>query len=177
MARVAFVVTTCHEFEGIKALSATLKQHGHTSDCFITSEEKDFEGAVRDWRPDVVGIYATTGQERWCYPLIERWRRDLGHLKVVMGGPHPSFETDVLRDEEHVDATIKGEAEFAMLDLVNAWEANNPIGDILNIGVMRDGIPFQNMIRPIVQDLDTLPFPDVDIFYRYPFLRNKRVLQ
>jgi radical SAM superfamily enzyme YgiQ (UPF0313 family) len=38
-------------------------------------------------------------------------------------------------------------------------------------------VPVQNPIRPVVQDLDTLPFPDVDIFYKYPFLRGKRVLQ
>jgi radical SAM superfamily enzyme YgiQ (UPF0313 family) len=25
--------------------------------------------------------------------------------------------------------------------------------------------------------LDTLPFPDVDVFYKYPFLRSKRVMQ
>jgi len=177
VARVAFVVTTCHEFEGIKALSATLKEHGHESDCFITSEERDFERSVADWQPDVVGVYATTGQERWSFPHVDVWRRELPHLKVVMGGPHPSFDIDVLRDEEHVDATIKGEAEHAMLDLVEAWAADRSIAEIPNVAYLRDGVPHQNMIRPIVQDLDTLPFPDVDPFYKYPFLRNKRVLQ
>jgi len=177
MARVAFVVTTCHEFEGIKVLSAALKARGHAADCFITSEERDFERAVREFAPDVLGVYATTGQEKWAYPLTEALRKDLGHLKVVVGGPHPSFDIEMLRDAEHVDATIKGEAEGALVDLVEAWEANRPIADIPNVAYLRDGRPFQNPIRPIVQDLDTLPFPDVDLFYKYPFLRNKRVLQ
>ena len=177
MARVAFVVTTCHEFEGIKALSAQLKRRGHESDCFVTSEERDFEGAVLAWRPDVLGVYATTGQEKWAYPHIERWKRELSHLKVVIGGPHPSFDADMLQDVEHVDATVKGEAEDAMCDLVEAWEANRSIEAIPNVAWLKDGKPCQNPIRPIVQDLDTLPFPDVDVFYKYPFLRNKRVLQ
>ena len=125
MARVAFVVTTCHEFEGIKAVSATLKQHGHKTDCFITSEEVDFGQAVLDFQPDVLGVYATTGQEKWTYPYIDHWRRELSHLKVVMGGPHPSFDNDVLLDEEYVDATVKGEAEGALLDLVNAWRVGH----------------------------------------------------
>jgi len=177
LARVAFIVTTCHEFEGIKALSAQLRSRGHEADCFVTSEERDFAGAVRDFEPDVLGVYATTGQETWAYPYIERWKRELRHLKVVVGGPHPSFDTEVLRDEEHVDATIKGEAEDALCDLVEAWEGNRSIEDIPNVASLRDGEPHQNGIRPIVQDLDTLPFPDVDVFYKYPFLRNKRVLQ
>ena len=92
MARVAFIVTTCHEFEGIKVLSSVLKKHGHEADCFLHSEEKDFARAVLDWRPDVVGIYATTGQEAWPYAYIRGWKKELKHLKVVMGGPHPSHD-------------------------------------------------------------------------------------
>ncbi len=177
MARVAFIVSTCHEFEGIKAVSATLKQHGHQTDCFITSEEKDFRRSVAGWRPDVIGVYATTGQETWPYPHIQAWRKELPHLKTVWGGPHPSFDIDLLKDAEFVDATVKGEAEHALLDLVNAWEGNNPIDAIPNVAVLKDGVPVQNPIRPIVQDLDTLPFPDVDVFYKYPFLSSKRVMQ
>lgn len=177
MARVAFVVTTCHEFEGIKVLSSVLKKHGHVTECFLHSEEKDYARVVRDWEPDVVGIYATTGQEAWPYEYIRGWKKSLKHLKVVMGGPHPSHDLEPLTHSDVVDATTKGEAEYAVLDLVNAWEAGRPIDDIPNVGVLKNGIPVQNPIRPVIQDLDTLPFPDVDIFYRYPFLRGKRVMQ
>ena len=177
MARVAFIVTTCHEFEGVKVLSSVLKQHGHQTDCFVTSEEKDFHKAVLDWKPDVVGVYATTGQELWAHDHIRRWKQELGHLKTVFGGPHPSHDLELLYDEEVVDATCKAESEYTMLDLVNAWEAERAIADIPNVASMVDGVPYQNPIRPVIGDLNSLPFPDVDIFYKYPFLRNKRVMQ
>jgi radical SAM superfamily enzyme YgiQ (UPF0313 family) len=177
MARVAFIVTTCHEFEGIKVLSSVLKKHGHVSDCFVRSEEHDFDAAVLDFEPDVVGIYATTGQEAWCYASIRGWKRTLRHLRVVMGGPHPSHDLEPLSHDDVVDATIKGEGEYAMLDLVNAWEAGRSIEDIPNIACRKDGVAVQNPIRPVIGDLDTLPFPDVDVFYKYPFLRGKRVMQ
>jgi radical SAM superfamily enzyme YgiQ (UPF0313 family) len=177
MARIAFIVTTCHEFEGIKVLSSVLKKHGHVADCFVRSEEADFASAVREFEPDVVGIYATTGQEAWCYPAIRGWKKELRHLKVVMGGPHPSHDLEPLSQEDVVDATMKGEGEYAMLDLVNAWEAGRPIQDIPNIACLKDGVAVQNPIRPVIGDLDSLPFPDVDVFYKYPFLRGKRVMQ
>jgi len=178
VARIAFPVTTCHEFEGIKVLSATLKQHGHEVDVFLTSEERDFRGAVRDFEPDVVGIYATTGQDRWAHEHVRAWKRELPHLKVVMGGPHPSHDLTPLDDRDVVDATIKAEAEYALLDLVNAWEAGRSIELIPNVAFLDGaGRAVQNPIRPVVQDLDRLPFPDVDGFYKYPFLRRKRVLQ
>jgi radical SAM superfamily enzyme YgiQ (UPF0313 family) len=178
LARVAFILTTCHEFEGVKVLSATLKQHGHKTDCFLTSEEPDFYQAVLDFQPDVVGVYATTGQETWAHGHIKRWKRELPHMKAVQGGPHPSSDIEVLKDVGIYDATTRAESEYALLDLVNAWEANRPIEDIRNVAYLDSGgVPVQNPIRPVVQDLDTLPFPDVDIFYKYPFLRGKRVLQ
>jgi anaerobic magnesium-protoporphyrin IX monomethyl ester cyclase len=177
MARVAFIVTTCHEFEGVKVLSAVLKKHGHVTDCFVRSEEKDYAGTVLDWKPDVVGIYATTGQEAWCYDFIRGWKKELRHLKVVMGGPHPSHDLEPLSRADVVDATIKGEGEYAMLDLVNAWEAARPIDDIPNVACLKSGVAVQNPIRPVIGDLDSLPFPDVDVFYKYPFLRGKRVMQ
>lgn len=177
MARVAFIVTTCHEFEGIKVLSSVLKQQGHQTDCFIVSEEPDFHRTVQDWKPDVLGIYATTGQEFWCEQHVLAWRKELPHLKVVMGGPHPSFDYDILTRADYVDALIKAEAEYAMLDLVNAWEGNNSIEEIPNVGYLKDDLPHVNPIRSVIHDLDTLPFPDVDIFYKYPFLAAKRVMQ
>lgn len=177
MARIAFVVTTCHEFEGIKVLSSVLKQHGHVTDCFLHSEEKSYYRAVLDWQPDVVGIYATTGQEAWPYDYIRGWKKQNRHLKVVMGGPHPSHDLEPLSHADVVDATVKGEGEYAVLDLVNAWEAGRSIEEIPNVACLKAGVAVQNPIRPVIQDLDTLPFPDVDVFYKYPFLRGKRVMQ
>ncbi len=180
MARVAFVLTTCHEFEGVKVLSSVLKKHGHDVDCFLTSEEPDFHNAVQDYQPDIVGVYATTGQEAWAHPNIKKWKKALPHLKVVMGGPHPSHDLSNLLDEDGtiIDATTKAESEYAILDLVEAWSAGRSIEFIPNVGFLgSDGVPVQNPIRPVIQDLDTLPFPDVDIFYKYPFLRSKRVMQ
>ncbi|MCC7012427.1 MAG: B12-binding domain-containing radical SAM protein [Planctomycetes bacterium] len=178
MARVAFVLTTCHEFEGVKVLSSVLKKHGHVTDAFITSEEHDYFRAVLDFRPDVIAIYATTGQHEWPYPYIRRWKKELAHLKVVMGGPHPSHDLEPLTHTDVIDATIKGEAEYALLELVAAWESNTTLEFIPNVAFLApSGVPVQNPIRPVISDLDELPFPDVDIFYKYPFLRSKRVLQ
>ncbi|MFT7671265.1 MAG: anaerobic magnesium-protoporphyrin IX monomethyl ester cyclase [Planctomycetota bacterium] len=177
MVRVAFVVTTCHEFEGIKVLSAMLKQRGHEADCFITAEEKNFEKAVLDYEPDVVGIYASTGQEKWAVDNVRAWRKALPHIKTVMGGPHPSFDAEILREDGYVDAIVKAEAEQTIIDLVEAWAAGRSIEFIPNVGFLDAGTPVQNLIRPAIQDLDSLPFPDVDVFYKYDFLRNKRVMQ
>ena len=40
IARVAFVLTTCHEFDDAKVLSSVLQQHGHVTYAYIAREEK-----------------------------------------------------------------------------------------------------------------------------------------
>ena len=73
----------------LKVLSSVLKQHGHQTDCFLSSEEPDYYQAVLDWQPDIVGVYATTGQEAWAHDHIVRWKKELPHLKAVMAGRTP----------------------------------------------------------------------------------------
>lgn len=178
MVRVAFPLNTTHEFEGIKVLSACLKDEGHETRVFLESEEKDLRGAVGEWGPDMVGLYATTGQHPWAYGHVRAWKAENRDLKVVMGGPHPSFEPeDALAETDVIDAITIAESEGAMVDLTEAWAAGRPVRDIPNVGVWEDGHAHVNPIRPVIHDLDSLPLPDADAFYRYPFLAKKNVLQ
>ena len=79
---------------------------------------RDFYRAVLDWKPDVICVYATTGQETWPYAHIERWRRELPHLKTVSGGPHPSFDTDLLTDAWGVSLYLSTAAFATALALI-----------------------------------------------------------
>jgi len=94
-----------------------------------------------------------------------------------MGGPHPSHDLEPLLEADVIDATIKAEAEYALLELVEAWAGGRPIREIPNVGWLgSDGVRCRTD-PAVVGDLDSLPFPDVDVFYKYPFLRHKRVMQ
>jgi hypothetical protein len=74
-------------------------QHGHVRPTRSSPRRRrTTTRSVLDFEPDVIGIYATTGQEKWPYPYIRRWKKELPHLKVVMGGPHPSHDLEPLGD-------------------------------------------------------------------------------
>ena len=42
----------------------------------------------------------------------------------------------------------------------------------MNLWVKRNGNIIKNEIRPLIEDLDTLPFPDRSIFYQHAYFRN-----
>jgi radical SAM superfamily enzyme YgiQ (UPF0313 family) len=59
-----------------------------------------------------------------------------------------------------LSAIVRGEGEGAIIDIAEKMEKNAEIGDIQNVCVRVNGGVKQNTIRPLIDDLDSLPFPD-----------------
>lgn len=91
------------------------------------------------------------------------------HLKkefeyyAVFGGSHPTFVPEIIA-EDSIDCVCRGEGEYAFLELVEAYKRNAPLCGIDNIWTKADGHICRNAVRPLIKDLDSLPFPDRDLF-------------
>ena len=80
--------------------------------------------------------------------------------KIVMGGPHATFQDkEILRQEKVVDIIVRGEGEETLLELAKQPELEN-IGDIKGITYRSGGEIVQTPTRPFIQNLDALPRPD-----------------
>ena len=84
----------------------------------------------------------------------------------VVGGPHPTFFPEIIETNE-VDIICRGEGDDALPELLNKLQAGEDYSDIPNLWVKKDGQVIKNPMRPLVQDLDRLPFPDRDSFLKY----------
>jgi radical SAM superfamily enzyme YgiQ (UPF0313 family) len=95
------------------------------------------EEMIDDFRPDIVGITATTPLVIDAYRIADMCRRK--RLITVMGGVHVS----ILPEEalQHADIVVIGEGEDAMLDIVN----NN--------------IESRIITRPYIKNIDEVPSP------------------
>ena len=82
----------------------------------------------------------------------------------VFGGPHPTFFPEMI-EKEGVDAVCIGEGEYAMLELMNRLEQGKPADDIQNFWIKSNGTTKKNMVRPLIEDLDELPFLDRELMY------------
>jgi radical SAM superfamily enzyme YgiQ (UPF0313 family) len=97
------------------------------------------------------------------YLRLNRKLKETFPIFSVFGGPHPTYFTEMIH-QEGVDGICIGEGEFAMLDLVQNYSAGKPITDILNWWVKKDGRIHKNAVRPLIEDLDSLPFANREIF-------------
>jgi radical SAM superfamily enzyme YgiQ (UPF0313 family) len=151
-----------NEPHGILRLSAALKQAGHRTDMVVATEEDPVEAAFR-LKPDVVGFSVYTGTQRYYLDVNRRIKAQLDVFSI-MGGPHPTFFPEMI-EEEGVDAICIGEGEYATVDLLNALENGDPVESIPNWWIKSDGHIHRNGLRPLVTDLDELPFPDRELLY------------
>lgn len=163
--RVLFIVKQVdYEPQGILHLSSVLKGAGHEVRLCIVNQE-DPIGAVREFKPGIVGYSVTTGLQRY-YLALNRGIKERFEVFSVFGGPHPTFFPEMI-EEEGVDGICVGEGEGAMLDLAQVLNNGSLEPNIRNWWFKVNGEVVRNPVRRYIDDLDTLPFPDRELVYEH----------
>jgi radical SAM superfamily enzyme YgiQ (UPF0313 family) len=173
MARVLFLQQMLpQEMLGILALSRALKKAGHETRCVLVPD-RDWIARIREYDPHVVGIGTVTGPHARYLEMLRPLRKTVDRAMVVMGGPHPTFVPDILK-EPGLDAICCGEGDGAIVELCDRLDRGEPYLDVRNFHFKKtDGEVVTNPLRPLVQDLDSLGFPDREMLYdASPFYRN-----
>ncbi len=84
-------------------------------------------------------------------------------LQTAVFGSHPTFMPRYCLAHEGVDIILQHEPEFVLRDLVRRLAGKQPIDDLPGIGFKRNGEVRVNEPYPFIDDLDEIPFPDVDL--------------
>jgi radical SAM superfamily enzyme YgiQ (UPF0313 family) len=151
-------------------LSALLKKYGHGCDLLITSEHKDYLSKIAKYDPDLIAFSTMTGPHKWVLKTAEKIK-EIWNKPIILGGPHPTFFPEIIH-EPCVDMICLGEGEFAFLELANKLDENGDITRIRNLWIKKDGQVLENELRPLVEDLDELPFPDRTLYDACKILRS-----
>jgi len=152
---------------GVGILAAILKQSGHNVRLFYNYDKfrlEDFLDEVKMFKPRIVAFTSDFTQFPYVQEMCKSVKKQDKNVFTIAGGPHPSLFPKCLEETEGLDSVCRGEGEGAMADLVAALEKNADIYGIKNLWVKKDGKIIQNPCRPFLQDLDSLPFGDRDIF-------------
>ena len=113
--------------------------------------------------PDIIGYGVCTGFQNYYLNLNRELKKQFAFISIF-GGPHPTFFPEFI-EEESVDIICRGEGEFAMLDLCNNLEAGTDIRNIANLWVKQNDQISKNGLRPLIANLDELPWPDRETSY------------
>lgn len=173
MARVAFFQNLFIEYLGIMYLASILKKRGDEVAVFIGTSCHHLVSQIEHYHPDIVAFSCMTGSHEFALGIAKEVKSRIDTL-ALFGGPHPTFFPEII-NEEGVDIVCRGEGEEALLELVEAIDGRRSITAIPNLWVKQDREIIKNEMRPLIQNLDKLPFPDRHIYYYdYPFMNNSR---
>jgi Radical SAM superfamily/B12 binding domain len=148
---------------GPMVLARAVRDAGHEMRALFLPDPR-WIAKVREWAPDVVTWSVMTGSHRQIL-AVNRLLKSKVDVFSLVGGPHPTFVPEYVRDPSF-DAACIGEGEGAIVDLLDALERGADWRGIPNLAyVGEDGALVRNPLRPLVQDLDALGFPDRSVVY------------
>jgi len=82
---------------------------------------------------------------------------------VVWGGHLATFSAEeLLIKEGFIDFVVRGEGEITFVELLNALRNGTSFGKIDGLAYRDNGLVKINPARPLISNLDTLPFPSRD---------------
>lgn len=150
---------------GISYISALLKREGHETSLVVLSRDTGrlAEEHVRRLEPGLVCFTSVYSEFAFLAGEAERIKKAHPDVFLLAGGTHVSLNPEGCL-EHSFDAVCVGEGEYPTLELVEQLEAGRSPGGIPNLYFKRaDGIE-KNPPRPFLDDLDSLPFPDREMW-------------
>lgn len=159
---------------GIASLSSFIKQYGHHTDLiqFNTKHSLKNLSKIKTFRPHLLAMYVSTTQWEVSKYIAQRIKNKYS-IPIFIGGPHPTVSPESIFETELIDGLCIGEGEFVLLELIEKLSKGENIQSINGLWVRQKRKIIKNRIRPLLSDLDNLPFSDWRIFsdeaiYNYP---------
>ncbi|MHA1679647.1 MAG: B12-binding domain-containing radical SAM protein [Promethearchaeota archaeon] len=134
-------------------------------DLYFSRSKNELRKKLENNRADIIGITTTTPYIDLVFTLA----RIIKHLQpgcvIVLGGWHPTaLPEKTLRDCKSVDLIVRGEGEYTLVELCRVVERDGlnrkSLSQINGITFRtREGDIISNPDRPLIENLDELPFP------------------
>ncbi len=149
---------------GTLSVAAMLQKTGHfvkfVNGAFLTHEQVLAE--IQQFKPYFIGIYSTAfGWSKAKKTAADLKKQLAGDCFICAGGPYPiAVQERCLSDAgSDIDAVVTGEGEFTVFEIVERLQSSGNLEGVLGV-VYRDGNKIcKNPPRPLITDLDFLPFP------------------
>ncbi|MFX0196263.1 MAG: B12-binding domain-containing radical SAM protein [Candidatus Hodarchaeota archaeon] len=128
------------------------------------------------YNPGVLGISFTTQAATGAYRLIDEVKERTTKIHVVVGGPHPTIIPEETFERSKADMVVVGEGEETFLEVLERVDTGGDLDSIMGTVVLENGKIRRNPPRPLIRDLDDIPFPGRDLLdiKKYPGYMYKK---
>ncbi|MHC4474149.1 MAG: B12-binding domain-containing radical SAM protein [Planctomycetota bacterium] len=120
---------------------------------------EEIVGLAKDFGPEMAVIDTSTPSIYNDVKVAARIKEILPDCTTVLVGPHVSALPDeTLKLDPAIDVIAKGEYDYTVKDLARAVERGGDFEAVLGITFRRNGSIHHTEDRPLIDDLDDIPF-------------------
>ncbi len=160
---------------GLRTISACLKRAGHNVKMvFLTASphsplsnysRKLLDGLVALCSDSkLIGISLMSGNFEQAVQITNAIKEKI-RVPIIWGGIHPTSMPD--ESLQYADIVCIGEGEDAIIELAHNMDSGGNYYDTENLCLKLNGGVKKNAIRPLIQNIDSMPFMDYDINGHY----------
>lgn len=156
--------------QGLAYIAAVLLKEGYQVQIYSQDLHHHPEEHLTDYLNknhfDIVGVSTIAGyyQYRKLLKISEAINRSVQRPFYIIGGHGPSPEPEFYIRKTHADAVVIGEGEVTILELLQAIANKSPLADVQGIAYPDGQHVRVNQRRPLVADIDSIPFPAYHLF-------------
>lgn len=149
----------------VAQIAGALKADGHECSLLLASHSRDLLSDIRSAEPDILACSVLYVGHVFFERVLPAVKKALPRLPVLIGGPLLDVMPQFM-ENDFVDYSIRGEGDEAAAELLRALSSGGGLDGIKNLSCRKNGTLTHNPEHPVVGDLDSLPFPDRDLFFR-----------
>jgi anaerobic magnesium-protoporphyrin IX monomethyl ester cyclase len=131
------------------------------ADC--QADRLDWDGLekyIRSVEPTIVLTSGFTTNAYSCARACETAKTIDPDIVTIVGGLHFSFTSEEsLQNFPEIDYIVRGEGERTVVDLIRMILHEKKIHDVLGISYRKNNKIIHNSPRPLIENLDSLPYP------------------
>ena len=119
---------------------------------------------IRDFKPDIYAVSFTSYSALVTYELVGKIKKQFPQVFIVCGGPHAIHASKEILTKSAVDICVIGEGEETFLEIASNLDSIIEKREkIKGITYLENGKYKRTAARPLIDDIDTIPFPIRDL--------------
>lgn len=126
--------------------------------------EKMLRETLHKIKPDIVGLSGLSADFQFIRDAILFIRTMAPGIKVVLGGGIITYDDEFIFNVLKPDYALAGDAEENIVMLIKTIEDGGSLDAVPNLLYWKEGEPVLTERKPLTHDLDSLSYPDYDLF-------------
>ncbi|MDI6783603.1 MAG: radical SAM protein [bacterium] len=122
--------------------------------------EPEFLDRIRQYHPNLIVLEVSTSSIDADIEIGKRIKQDNPQAKLAFCGPHIyMYQPEFLQQHPEIDFILQKEFEYTLLDLVQRLQNQQELSSVLGLIYRQHGKVTANSPRPVIENIDELPWP------------------